>query len=191
MLKIKGGGVTVSCLIPLSTIYSYIVFSVYTNDYWLSIYQIGSKKWLPHSNIWYLKKNSILLKSGYIECLKKGCYSQALVSFKKYMPPPLPYFKVNICPFPLPHFASIFFADPIISLHSRDISLFDCHIYTYLRGPPQKNWTRIFSERRIFYFSVIESDTATSGLRWIFHIHSEFSRPARGNNAIMIISSQM
>ena len=29
---------------------------------------------------------------------------------QKYMPPPLPYFKVNICPFPLPHFASIFFA---------------------------------------------------------------------------------
>jgi hypothetical protein len=29
---------------------------------------------------------------------------------KKYMPPPLPYFKVNICPLPLPHFASIFFA---------------------------------------------------------------------------------
>jgi hypothetical protein len=36
--------------------------------------------------------------------------SQALVSFKKYMPPPLPYFKVNISPLPLPHFASIFFA---------------------------------------------------------------------------------
>jgi hypothetical protein len=32
------------------------------------------------------------------------------VSFKKYMPPPLAYFKVNICHFPLPHFASIFFA---------------------------------------------------------------------------------
>ena len=30
---------------------------------------------------------------------------QALVSFKKYMPPPLPYFKVNIYPFPLAHFA--------------------------------------------------------------------------------------
>ena len=29
---------------------------------------------------------------------------------KKDMPTPLPYFKVNICPFPLPHFASIFFA---------------------------------------------------------------------------------
>ena len=26
--------------------------------------------------------------------------AQALVSFKKYMPPPLPYFKVNICPLP-------------------------------------------------------------------------------------------
>jgi hypothetical protein len=38
-----------------------------------------------------------------------GFESQALVSFKKYMPPPLPYFKVNICPLPLPHFASIFF----------------------------------------------------------------------------------
>jgi hypothetical protein len=37
-------------------------------------------------------------------------YAQALVSFKKYMPPPLPYFKVNIFPLPLPHFASIFFA---------------------------------------------------------------------------------
>jgi hypothetical protein len=36
--------------------------------------------------------------------------SQALVSLKKYMPPPLPYFKVNICPLPLPHFASIFFS---------------------------------------------------------------------------------
>jgi hypothetical protein len=35
---------------------------------------------------------------------------QALVSFKKYMPPPLPYFKLNIYHFPLPHFASIFFA---------------------------------------------------------------------------------
>ena len=36
--------------------------------------------------------------------------TQVLVSFKTYMPPPLPYFKVNICPLPLPHFSSIFFA---------------------------------------------------------------------------------
>jgi hypothetical protein len=42
-------------------------------------------------------------------CEKVFFISQALVSFKKYMPPPLPYFKVNICPLPLPHFASIFF----------------------------------------------------------------------------------
>ena len=35
---------------------------------------------------------------------------QALVSFKTYMAPPLPYFKVNIYPFPLPLFASIVFA---------------------------------------------------------------------------------
>jgi hypothetical protein len=58
-------------------------------------------------------------------------------------------------------------------------------------GPPQTNWTRIFSERRFVYFSVIGTDTATSGVRWIFHMHSEFSRPAMCNNAIMIISSQM
>ena len=49
--------------------------------------------------------------------------AQALVSFKKCMPPP-----------PFPTSAQYFslicdpFADPIISLHSRDISLFDCHI---------------------------------------------------------------
>jgi hypothetical protein len=34
-------------------------------------------------------------------------HPQALVSLKKCMPPPLPYFKVNICPFPLLHFASV------------------------------------------------------------------------------------
>jgi hypothetical protein len=32
-------------------------------------------------------------------------------------------------------------------------------------------------------FSVIETDTATSGLRWIFHMHLEFSRPTMCNNA--------
>jgi hypothetical protein len=52
-------------------------------------------------------------------------------------------------------------------------------LYTY-RALPRTNWTRIFSERRMVYFSVIETDTAISGLRWIFHMHSEFSRPAEG-----------
>ena len=37
-------------------------------------------------------------------------YSQALGSFKKYMPPPLPYFKVNIYPFPFPTSPQYFFA---------------------------------------------------------------------------------
>jgi hypothetical protein len=50
--------------------------------------------------------NQTHLKIGMTNC--KLFFGQALVSFKKYMPPPLPYFKVNICPFPLPHFASIF-----------------------------------------------------------------------------------
>jgi hypothetical protein len=42
-----------------------------------------------------------LLKVGFL----LGFIAQALVSFKKCMPS-LPYFKVNIYPFPLPHFAS-------------------------------------------------------------------------------------
>ena len=45
-----------------------------------------------------------------LKALTRSGGAQALVSFKQYMPPPLPYFKVNICPLPLPHFASIFFA---------------------------------------------------------------------------------
>jgi hypothetical protein len=117
---------------------------------------------------------------------------------QKIYAPPLPYFKVNICLFPFPTSPQYFslicdpFADPIISLHSRDISLFDCQFkIPTVPPPPQINWTRIFSERRLIYFSVIETDTSTSGLCWIFHMHSEFSRPAMCNNAIMIISSQM
>ena len=123
--------------------------------------------------------------------------AQALVSFKKYMPLPLPYFKVNICPFPLLHFASIFFPylwsfrwPNYIDTLPRYFSfrLPYSNIYT---GPPRTNWTRIFSKSCFVYFSVIETDTATSGLRWIFHMHSEFSRPSMCNNVIMIISSQM
>ena len=78
------------------------------------------------------------------------------------MLPPLPYFKVNICPFPLPHFASYFslicdpFADPIIPLHSRDITLYDCHIYIYLPGPPQTNWTRISVKVACFIFKTLK-----------------------------------
>jgi hypothetical protein len=42
------------------------------------------------------------------------------------------------------------FVDPIISLHSRDISLYDCHILIYLPGPPQTNWTRISANAACF-----------------------------------------
>jgi hypothetical protein len=105
------------------------------------------------------------------------------------MPPPLPYFKVNIYPFPLPHFASIFFAylwsfrwpNYIVTL-PRYFSFRLPHL-NIPTGPPQTNWTRIVSERRLLKISANETDTATSGLRWIFHMHSEFSRPAMCSNA--------
>jgi hypothetical protein len=63
------------------------------------------------------KMSGLLSNATFIEkaVYHSGCITQALVSFKKYMLPPLPYFKVNICPFPLPHFASIFFAYFVIN----------------------------------------------------------------------------
>jgi hypothetical protein len=117
------------------------------------------------------------------------CDPQALVSFKKYMPPPLPYFKVNIYPFPLPHFASICFSylwsfrwpNYIVTL-SRYFSFRLPHL-NIPTGPPSdeldKNSQRTWLSENL----IIETDTANSGLRWIFHMHSEFSRPAMCNNA--------
>jgi 5'-3' exonuclease len=55
-------------------------------------------------------EKDIALRQLALKGQNSDSWSQALVSFKNYMPPPLPYFKVNIYPFPLPHFASIFFA---------------------------------------------------------------------------------
>ena len=52
------------------------------------------------------RTNTVILKFEAVKVINP----QALVSFKKYMPPSLSYFKVNIYPFPLPHFVSIFFA---------------------------------------------------------------------------------
>ena len=114
-------------------------------------------------------------------------YSQALVSFKKYLLPPLPYFKVNLYPFPLPNFAWIFFAylwsfrwpNYIVTL-PRYFSFRLPHLNISIY---QTNWTRIVSECGLLKISVNETDTATSGLRWIFHMHSEFSRPVICNNA--------
>jgi hypothetical protein len=63
------------------------------------------------------EKYNIILLNYFLNSLmilwnrrKPETNAQTLVSFKKYMPHPLPFFKVNISPFPLPHFASIFFA---------------------------------------------------------------------------------
>ena len=55
-------------------------------------------------------KNVTILIASYTHIIRNGVQSQAHVSLKKYMSPPLPYFKVNICLLPLPHFASIFVA---------------------------------------------------------------------------------
>ena len=49
------------------------------------------------------------LSSNLIIC-KQGDEFTGTCFIQKIYAPPLPYFKVNICPFPLPHFASIFFA---------------------------------------------------------------------------------
>ena len=81
---------------------------------------------------------------------------------QKIMPPPLPYFKVNICPFPLPHMASIFFAylwsfrwpNYIVTL-PRYFSFRLPHL-NIPTGPPQTNWTRIFSERHLVYFQSLK-----------------------------------
>ena len=84
---------------------------------------------------------------------------------KKICPPPLPYVKVNIYAFPLPHFASIFFAY-LWSFRwpNSEIFLFSTATFKYIyRAPPQTNWTRIVSERGLVKILVIEMDTATSG----------------------------
>ena len=52
------------------------------------------------SGVFKIQKECILVSMRFIGT----CF------IKKYVSPPLPYFKVNICPLPLPHFASIFFA---------------------------------------------------------------------------------
>jgi hypothetical protein len=44
-------------------------------------------------------KDLIVLKKQSCNSPERRSWTQALVSFQKYMPPPLPYFKVNIYPF--------------------------------------------------------------------------------------------
>ena len=112
----------------------YVIYNVHVNKLNPQLYH-----YLFECSVNIDKRISNLAQLSLMPHYSIAVYTHALVSLKKYMSPPLPYFKVNICPYfkvnicplPLPHFASIFFAyfaDPIISLHSRDISLFDCHI---------------------------------------------------------------
>ena len=100
------------------------------DDIWSQFFSFSSSLHLFHWIKQLLSKLWSQIKQSFIS----NIVTQALVSFKQYMPPPLPYFKGNIYHFPLPHFASILFAylwsfrwrNYIVN--SLDISLFDCHI---------------------------------------------------------------
>ena len=76
---------------------------------------------------------------GNLGTQRKPSTSQALISFKKYIPPPLPYFKVNICPFPLPH--NIFRLFVILSLtqlyrYTPEIFLYSTATFKYIYRAP-------------------------------------------------------
>jgi hypothetical protein len=123
-------------------------------------------------------------------CFKKLFKTQTLVSFKKYMPPSSSVLQGKHLPFsPSPLRLNIFLLFVILSLtqlyrYTPEIFLFSTATFKYIyRAPPQTNWTRIVSECGLLKISVNETDTTTSGLRWIFHMHLEFSRPPMCNNA--------
>ena len=75
--------------------------------------------------------------------------SQALVSFKKYMPPPLPSFKVNICLLPLPHFASIFVILSLTQLYryTPEIFLFSTATFKYTYRDPLRRIGQEYSAK--------------------------------------------
>ena len=78
---------------------------------------------------------------------------QALVSFKKYMPPPLPYFKVNICPLPLP--LNIFRLFVILSLtqlyrYTPEIFLFSTATFKYKYRAPLRRIGQEYSTKAAF-----------------------------------------
>ena len=97
------------------------------------------------------------------ELTSKASCSTGTCFIKKYMPPPLPYFKVNICHFPLPHFTSIFFRLFVILLLTqlyrytpeiflpRYFSLRLSHL-NIPTGPPSDILDKNISERSLFYF---------------------------------------
>ena len=123
------------------------------------------------------------------KCYKKGDLTQIFLSnrnfslyFRKGKHRHLFHSK-NICPLsssllqgkylpfsPSPFRLNMFRLFVILSLtqlyhYTPEIFLFSTAIFKYTYRAPQTNWTRIFSERRLVYFYIIETDTATSGFR--------------------------
>ena len=104
--------------------------------------------WMEDRNVWH----------NFERGPPKDHPTQALVSFKKYMPPPLPYFKVNICPLPLPHFASIFFRlFVILSLtqlyrYTPEIVLFSTDTFKYKYRPPSDELDKNIQRKSHFLF---------------------------------------
>jgi hypothetical protein len=89
---------------------------------------------------------------------------------------------------PSPLCLNIFCLFVILSLtqlyrYTPEIFLFSTATFKYTYRAPLRRIGQEVSERGLVKISVIETDTATSGLHWIFHMHSEFSRPAMCNNA--------
>jgi hypothetical protein len=89
---------------------------------------------------------------------------------------------------PSPLRLNIFHLFVILSLtqlyrYTPEIFLFSTATFKYIYRARLRQRTRIVSECGLLKISVNETDTTTSGLRWIFHMHSEFSRPAMCNNA--------
>ena len=83
----------------------------------------------------------------HVDILKTAYMAQVLVSFKQY---PLPYFKVNICPFPLPH--NIFRLFVILSLtqlyrYTPEIFLFTTTTFKYIYRNPLRRIGQEYSAK--------------------------------------------
>ena len=106
---------------------------------------------------YYIKK--FLIKKSQWTMTKIQLFrSQALVSFKKYMPPPLPYFKVNICLLPPPH--NIFRLFVILSLtqlyrYTPKIFLFSTTTFKYKYQAPLRRIGQKYSAK--VTFSIFQS----------------------------------
>jgi hypothetical protein len=142
------------------------VFHLTTHEKWKTDQNYTKKTYKTlHNTTFFPGMTSVLQKISpdqsktFLICWPPiSMFPQAPVSFKKYRPPPLPYFKVNICPFPLPHFASIFFAylwsfrwpNDIVTL-PRYFSLRLPHLNIPTELPSDELNMNI-SERSLFYF---------------------------------------